>query len=212
MGWDDDDGSVSIYSLLDDKGLTKQGADYQQQQHLRKDIVIFLNLGRAFLGGAVVVLYIYSLGNLSLSVAYLVIATNPLITAMLSPFFFEEDNWRVIDTIATLFCLGGIVLVSKPFSASSWDKHVSQEVEGMIEAIGAAFLMAINSLVIRVYRTQGGANAYNLYGMLGTAVLSAPGFIYEQVRGNGRAGKRKQFVIYVGAIASPSLRLGLGEP
>lgn len=134
---------------------------------------IKLLLVRSILGGFSIITSFFAILKCDLSTTTIITSTSSLWTALIgykiSP---DKYKWGVIDILVSLWCIGGIVILS-----TNTHENVYFYI-GIISALLSAILQSCVNLTIKQLQEENPVWVA-LWGMVGSVVLSFPGLVYE---------------------------------
>ena len=102
-------------------------------------------------GVTAISLSVYSLKNMPIGDARTIICTAPVYTALLGRIFLKESITKY-DVIATMLCLGGVVLIAKPtflFGSLSEGSSTKQEWFPAVMAVISSIFVACTLVLVR---------------------------------------------------------------
>ena len=106
---------------------------------------------RAFSGVTGIALTVYCVKNMSISDARVIFCTTTVYTALLGRIFLKESITKY-DVIATMLCLGGVVLIAKPtflFGSLSEGSSTKRELFPVGMAVLCSIVFAFSTILVR---------------------------------------------------------------
>jgi drug/metabolite transporter (DMT)-like permease len=132
---------------------------------------------RGVLGGLSIVCSFHALRLLNVSIASTVLATSPLWTCLMNRCFCLHQKWRRVDTLGSMVCIGGLVVLSYPgFRANNSEFQV-----GFVMAVLSAIFTAAVNITMREIKDQH-ALVLSLYSMFYCTLFGVTGFVLETMR------------------------------
>ena len=117
------------------------------------------------IGVTAISLSVYSLENMPIGDARVIICTAPAYTALLGRIFLKESVTK-FDVIATMLCLGGVVLIAKPtflFGSLSEGSSTKREWFPAVMAVISSICVACTIVLVRKVAQQASARVVVFY-------------------------------------------------
>ena len=117
---------------------------------------------------------VYSLKNMPIGDARVIICTTPVHTTLLGRIFLKESVTK-FDVIATMLCLGGVVLIAKPtflFGSLSEGSSTKQEWFPAVMAVLCSIFLACAIVLTRMISQDVGARVVVFYFSVVGSVVS----------------------------------------
>ena len=129
---------------------------------------------RGVLGVTALGFMVYSLKNMPIGDARVILCTTTVFTALLGRIFLKESITKY-DVIATMLCLGGVVLIAKPtflFGSLNEDSSIKQEWFPTVTAVLCSMFLACAIVLVRKISQEVGARVVLFYFSVVGSVVS----------------------------------------
>lgn len=142
----------------------------------------FFILSRGAFGCAAMVAMFFAFEHIPLADATTIVFTSPVWTSIFG-YFLLKEGWSVFDSIATLLCVVGVSLITRP--SFLFHSHVNQAINPSSQRLAyflaffASISLALSYICVRKVKKTGSFTVVFYYGVVGIVLSFGIGFIVK---------------------------------
>lgn len=140
-------------------------------------------LSRGAFGCAAMVAMFFAFEHIPLADATTIVFTSPVWTSIFG-YFLLKEGWSVFDSVATLLCVVGVSLITRPSflfhnNDANKTKNPSSERLAYFLAFFASISLALSYICVRKVKKTGSFTVVFYYGVVGICLSFGIGFIVK---------------------------------